>query len=280
MKLVGKNIAIIGGTGTLGVALVEELLQNHSDINHLKIISRDEIKQLRMMNDYPESSVFSIEYLLGNIRDIDRMKEVLKEVDIVIHCAAIKHVEMAEKNPEECYKTNVIGTKNVVEACLINQVNKAVLISTDKINNPSGIYGKSKKQAEELFLEGEKNGKTSFEAVRLGNILGSRASVLEMFNKQKLKGKIKLTHPEATRFFISPKDAARFVLNSICSSDDKCIYIPKMYSLKIKDLAMKIAPECEIEITGLRPGDKLHEELNGICSNNQSVIRDVDFFLN
>lgn len=262
--LAGKNIIILGGTGTLGKALARHLVKEFSDIQCLTIFSRDEVKQLEMMEEFAKSP-FEINYLLGDIRDKSRLTEVVKGQEIVIHAAAIKHIVMAEKNPEECYKTNVLGTQNVIAACKANKVEKAVLISTDKAVNPIGVYGESKEEAEKLFLEADSN--TIFSIVRLGNIVGSRGSVWEVFSKQKETGILKVTHPEATRFYIGQKEAAYFVLSELMNENSQQLSSPKMNAFRILDLAKSIAPECEIEFIGLRKGDKLHEELNGVSSD-------------
>lgn len=258
------RIVILGGTGTVGRAIVKHLVAENFATSIL-IYSRDEIKQLEMMDDFPGSKFPNLDFKLGDVRDIDRLIDVLEKGDFVIHAAAIKHVVMAEKNPEECYKTNVIGTENVIKACEEKSVERAVLISTDKAENPIGVYGKSKLKAEKLFL-GKLSNNTSFGIVRLGNIVGARGSVFEAFEKQKESGVIKVTHPEATRFCISQEDAASCIIRSLESKEEE-ISSPEMNTFQVLELAKSIAPECEIEIIGLRPGDKLHEEMNGITSS-------------
>lgn len=261
----GKNIAILGGSGTLGKALIRQLSVQSDKPEKVIIFSRDEIKQLEMMDEFDGKEFSNIEYHLGDVRDRERLVEVLKEVHFVIHAAALKHVVMAENNPGECWKTNVEGTRNVIEACLINGVEKALLISTDKANNPIGVYGKSKAEAEKMFEETKDL--TSFGILRLGNIIGARGSVFEAFERQRKTGVIKVTHPNATRFCISKEDASKFVLETL-ASEGGGIHVPEMKSISIVELAREIAPECRIEIIGLRPGDRLHEELNGISSSS------------
>lgn len=256
----GKNIAILGGTGTVGRALVHYLSTQSTYVSKVLIFSRDEIKQLEMMEDFPEGGNPRIEYRLGDVRDQGRLNEVLQGYDYVVHAAAIKHVVMAEKNPSECRKTNVSGAQNVIRACLQNHVEQAVLISSDKAYNPIGVYGKSKLEAEGYWLGA--NGMTKFNVVRLGNIVGARGSVFEIFKKQRKTGVLKVTHPDATRFCISQPEAAEFIFNAL-HGEGGDISIPTMNSFRVMDLAREIAPECEIEIVGLRPGDKLHEELDG-----------------
>lgn len=262
----GKNIAILGGTGTVGRALVHYLSAQSIHVGKVLIFSRDEIKQLEMMEDFPEGGNPRIEYRLGDVRDRERLNEVLEGYDYVVHAAAIKHVVMAEKNPSECRKTNVSGTQNVIRACVQNHVEHAVLISSDKAYNPIGVYGKSKLEAEGHWLGA--NGMTKFNVVRLGNIVGARGSVFEKFEKQRKTGILKVTHPDATRFCISQAEAAEFILNAL-HGEGGDISIPTMDSFRVMDLAKEIAPECEIEIIGLRPGDKLHEELEGLGDSLQ-----------
>ncbi|MEQ9405270.1 MAG: polysaccharide biosynthesis protein [Cyclobacteriaceae bacterium] len=267
-ELAGKKLVILGGTGSLGQALVRQIIASYSDIGELMIISRDEVKQLRMMDEFSEEEYPFMNYLLGDVRDKQRLIELLKGKDLVIHAAAIKHVVIAEKNPSECKKTNVEGTRNVVLACLEQGVKKALLISTDKAVNPISVYGRSKQVAEQIFLTGNSKSESEFGVIRLGNILGSRGSVFELFKEQKSQGLMKVTHQDATRFYITPEDASDFVLNSLIEIDTNTIKSPKMKAFRVLDLAKSVAPDCRIEIVGLRPGDKLHEELEGKSSED------------
>lgn len=263
----GKNIAILGGTGTVGRAIIQYLLSNLIPVGKIIIYSRDEIKQLEMMDEYSQHESMRLEYRIGDVRDLERLEEVLEDVDFVIHAAALKHVVMAENNPSECWKTNVEGTKNVIESCIRNQVDKSLLISTDKAINPIGVYGKSKLEAENNFLNVNSTG-TEFHVIRLGNIIGARGSVFEAFERQKKTGVIKVTHPEATRFCISKERAAEHILDMF-RENAPTISTPQMDSFNVLDLAKQVGPECKIEIVGLRPGDKLHEEIEGIYSNDK-----------
>ena len=259
------RIVILGGTGTLGRAIVSHLVEKNS-LKSILIYSRDEIKQLEMMDDFPDSKFPNLDFKLGDVRDLSRLSEILKKGDLVIHAAAIKHVVMAEKNPEECHKTNVLGTENVVKACEHSGVDRVVLISTDKAESPIGVYGQSKLKAEEIFAKANEEATGRYGTVRLGNIVGARGSVFEAFEKQRASGVIKVTHPEATRFCISQKDAAKSVMDAL-ENNQKALFIPEMKNFKVVDLAREIAPECRIEIIGLRPGDKIHEKLNDVDSN-------------
>ena len=264
------SIAILGGTGTLGRSIVKELLINNPE-SAILIFSRDEIKQLEMMDDFPQSKFPNLQFKLGDVRDLTRLNEVLQGVKFVIHAAAIKHVVMAEMNPTECHKTNVVGTENVVKTCELNAVDRAILVSTDKAENPAGVYGHSKLKAEEIFSKANRMSPGRFGVVRLGNIVGARGSVFEKFEKQRKSGVIKVTHPEATRFCISQEDAAQWVLDAIENTTND-ILTPPMKNFKVVDLARQIAPECKIEFIGLRPGDKLHEELSNSETNPLTIL--------
>lgn len=261
----GKNIAILGGSGTLGRALIRELVE--TEVSRILVFSRDEIKQLEMMEEFPSEIFPMLDYKLGDVRDLQRLKEILEGMNFVIHAAAIKHVVMAEKNPGECFKTNVMGTRNVIEACNSNNVSRAILISTDKAVNPIGVYGRSKQEAEKNWLNTNEASPVRFKVVRLGNIIGARGSVFQAFEKQRESGVIKVTHPDATRFCIAQEEAAHFIMNAV-SSETSSVLTPDMRAFRVIDLARKIAPECKIEIVGLRPGDKLHEEVGGVSSSS------------
>jgi len=263
-ELKGKIIAITGGTGTIGRSCVQHIYERYPDAKRIVIFSRDEMKQLEMMEEYPEDGPIPISYHLGDVRDVDRMRHVFAGVDCLIHAAAIKHVVMAEKNPEECFKTNEQGTANVIEVCKKNEISQAILISTDKANKPIGVYGVSKQRAERLFLAED----DCFRVIRLGNVVGARGSVFEVFEKQRRTGVLKVTHPDATRFYIPKEKAAEAILAGLLIPGSQRLFTPPMKSIRIVDLARQIAPECEVIYTGLRPGDKLHEEINGVSSED------------
>ena len=246
-----KQITITGGTGTLGRAIAKLLWHHYSGVR-IRIISRDEIKQLEMREEFARFE--NSEFLLGDVRDRQRMYELIKHSDLVIHAAALKHVVIAEQNPTEYWKTNVEGTENVREACLVAGVEKAVLISSDKAFDPMGVYGKTKLEAERVWTAGNWNNVV----VRLGNIIASRGSVWELFERQRATGVLKVTHPDATRYVISQEEAAQFAVDALLEKSEKLL-IPKMASIIILDLAKSICPDCEIEFIGLRPGEKLHE---------------------
>lgn len=252
------NILIVGGTGTLGRNLAQRLLGANSK-QEISIYSRDEVKQLEMMQDFPSEKYPNLGFMLGDIRDKERLHEACGQKDIVINAAAVKHVVMAEKNPDECYKTNVIGTKNLVETCNENHVGKCLLISTDKAIEPSSVYGKSKKEAEDLIIDANEKLKGKFSIVRFGNILGSRASVSEIFKKMARSGRLTITDSKATRFGINIGEAVDFLVEKTTKMNGGEVFTPQMKAFRVIDLAQVIAPGNFLDIVGLRPGDKLHE---------------------
>lgn len=252
-----KKILITGGTGSLGNALVEKICTEYKPAK-LIIFSRDEYKQKLMDEKY---NYDCLRFFLGNVRNVTRLKEVCRDVDIVIHAAALKQIPALEYNPTEAIKTNVDGTVNVVEACIANNVKKAILISTDKAVNPINLYGATKLCAEKVFLAANSFNKTKFSIVRYGNVLNSRGSVVEHFLKLKEKG-IKvfpITDVEMTRFWLTLEDAAELVISSL--SNGELLTIPKIPSMKIIDIAKAIEPNCHFRITGVRSGEKIHESL-------------------
>ncbi len=257
--MINKNrFLIIGGTGTLGKSLAKRLLEKDANC-YVLIYSRDEVKQLEMMREFGEINYPNLKYMIGDVRDLQRLTEACKQRTIVINAAALKHVVIAEQNPIECHKTNVEGTKNVIKACLENDVKKCILISTDKAVDPIGVYGKSKKDAEDLFLRVQQKEMTAFSIIRFGNIIGSRGSVSEVFKEMVKAGKLSVTDKEATRFGITVQCALDFLIERISTMKGGEIFTPVMRAFKVVDLARVIGGGCEIEVLGLRPGDKLHE---------------------
>jgi len=256
----GKNILITGGTGSFGKKYTQILLKNYKP-NKIIIFSRDELKQYEMAQDFNESCM---RYFIGDVRDADRLKKAMKDVDFVIHAAALKHVPIAEYNPMECIKTNINGAQNVIDAAIENKVSKVIALSTDKAANPVNLYGATKLASDKLFvaannLVGEQE--TSFAVVRYGNVVGSRGSVVPFFRKLIQEGakKIPITDNKMTRFFITLEDGVNFVLKNFDRMQGGEIFIPKIASMKIVDMANAIAPNLEHEIVGIRPGEKLHE---------------------
>ena len=255
-----QSIFITGGTGTLGQAFVKKVLTEYPNVKEITIYSRDEMKQYDFRRKYPSASFPQIKWIIGDIRDAERINDKMKGADIVIHAAAMKHIPICEENPEECLKTNVEGTKNVIHAALENSVKKTVLASTDKAVDPISIYGNSKQAAEKLFLNaGNENCK--FAIVRLGNIWGSRGSVVPLFKEMAKSGVIPITHLEMTRFFCTEEQSVDSLIYTLQSIQGGEIVIPKMEAKKIVDIADEVAPGCKHNVIGLRGFEKIGERL-------------------
>ena len=270
-----KTILITGGTGSFGKALLKYLLINHKDIKKIIIFSRDELKQFEMLEKFSEKKYPNIRFFLGDIRDIDRLNRAMEEVDYVIHAAALKQVPAAEYNPFEVIKTNVIGAQNIIEACLNSNVKKVIALSTDKACAPINLYGATKLCSDKLFISannitGKRN--LSFSVVRYGNVMGSRGSVIPEFFKQKKSGSINITNKNMTRFSITMQESIDLVLWALKNSIGGEIFVPKIPSYKILDLAKAVAPAAKINIVGLRPGEKIHEELITDNESNYAII--------
>ena len=256
----GKNILITGGTGSFGKKYTKILLKNYKP-NKIIIFSRDELKQYEMAQDFNDSCM---RYFIGDVRDAERLKKAMKSVDFVIHAAALKHVPIAEYNPMECIKTNINGAQNVIDAAIENNVSKVIALSTDKAANPVNLYGATKLASDKLFiaannLVGEQD--TSFAVVRYGNVVGSRGSVVPFFRKLINEGakELPITDEKMTRFFITLEDGVNFVLKNFERMQGGEIFIPKIASMKITDMAYAIAPNLPHKNIGIRPGEKLHE---------------------
>jgi UDP-N-acetylglucosamine 4,6-dehydratase len=267
-----KSILITGGTGSFGKGLVKYLIKNYTGFKKIIIFSRDELKQFEMATTFSEKKYPFIRYFIGDVRDLDRLKRALEEVDYVIHAAALKQVEAAEYNPFEAIKTNVIGAQNVIEACLdAPNVKKIIALSTDKAVSPVNLYGATKLCSDKLFVSANNmvgRKKKIFSVVRYGNVMGSRGSVIPEFIKQKKTGIIKITDPEMTRFNITITDSIKLVLHALDKSRGGEIFVPKIPSYKITTLAKAISDKAKINIIGIRPGEKIHEEL---ISDNEAV---------
>ena len=267
-----KSLLITGGTGTFGKGFLNHLIKNFKGFKKIIIFSRDELKQFEMANTFSEKKYPFIRYFIGDVRDLDRLKRALEEVDYVIHAAALKQVEAAEYNPFEVIKTNIIGAQNVIEACLdSSSVKKIVALSTDKAVSPVNLYGATKLCAEKLFVSannivGKKN--KIFSVVRYGNVMESRGSVIPEFIKQKKNGIIKITDPEMTRFNITLSESVKLVIYALNKSIGGEIFVPKIPSYKLTTLAKTIADGVKINIIGIRPGEKIHEEL---ISKSESI---------
>jgi UDP-N-acetylglucosamine 4,6-dehydratase/5-epimerase len=259
----GKTILITGGTGSFGKKCTEIIFKKYEPVK-LIIFSRDELKQLEMSQIFSEKEYPPIRYFLGDVRDINRLYRAFDGVDYVIHAAALKQVPAAERNPFEAIKTNVIGAENIINAAVDRDVKKVVALSTDKAANPVNLYGATKLCSDKLFVSGNSYSgrhRTKFSVVRYGNVIGSRGSVIPLFEKMKEKGILPITDPRMTRFWITLEQATNFVLKSLSISDGGELFVPKMPSMNIMDLAKAIAPDCKHEIVGMRPGEKLHEVL-------------------
>jgi UDP-N-acetylglucosamine 4,6-dehydratase len=256
----GKNILITGGTGSFGKKYTEILLKNYKP-NKIIIYSRDELKQFEMAQKFNDKCM---RYFIGDVRDKERLKKAMEDVDIVIHAAALKQVPAAEYNPMEAVKTNINGAENVIDAAIDREVEKVIALSTDKAAAPINLYGATKLASDKLFIAANNlvgKRKTRFSVVRYGNVIGSRGSVVPFFMNLIKKGEktLPITHPEMTRFLITLEQGVKFVLKNFERMQGGEIFVPKIPSMKIVDLAKALCPECELKIVGIRPGEKLHE---------------------
>jgi len=264
LDLKQKNILITGGTGSLGKALTKRILEKYPNINKLIIFSRDEQKQFQMSQEFPEKKYPQIRYLLGDVRDQERLIRAFNGIDIVIHAAAMKHVHLAEYNPDECIKTNIGGAQNVIHAALQTKVSNVVALSTDKACAPINLYGATKLTSDKLFVAANNIKGTNpikFSVVRYGNVMGSNGSVIPFFMKKSKTGVLPITDKNMTRFNISLQGGVDMVMHAIEHAWGGEIFIPKIPSYRILDVAKAVAPDCQIEIVGIRPGEKIHEEM-------------------
>jgi UDP-N-acetylglucosamine 4,6-dehydratase len=264
LDLNGKSILITGGTGSLGKHLTKNILERYPHIRRLVIFSRDEQKQFEMAQTYSTAKYPAIRYFIGDVRDSHRLEKAFKDVDYIIHTAAMKHVPIAEYNPMECVKTNVLGAENVINAALSTNVKNVVSLSTDKAAAPINLYGATKLCSDKLFVAANNiKGKqdVKFSVVRYGNVMGSNGSVIPFFLKKKKEGVLPITDPSMTRFNISLQEGVELVLYALEKAWGGEIFVPKIPSYKITDVATAIAPDCKQEIVGIRPGEKIHEEM-------------------
>lgn len=271
-----KSILITGGTGSFGQSFLDHLIKNFKGFKKIIIFSRDELKQFDMQQKFNSKKFPFLRYFLGDIRDKDRIKLALEDVDIVIHAAALKQVTASEYNPFETIKTNIIGSQNIIEGSLDSNVSKVVALSTDKAVAPVNLYGATKLCAEKLFVSANNmvgNRNLSFSVVRYGNVMGSRGSVIPVFLKQKKEGILNITDKKMTRFNITMDQSISLVLDAIKHSVGGEIFIPKIPSIKITDLAKAISKNSKIKFIGVRPGEKIHEEL--ISSNEMNNVRNL-----
>ena len=258
-----KVILITGGTGSFGKQFLATVLNNYSP-KKLIVFSRDELKQFDMRQQFNEQEYPCLRYFIGDVRDRDRLYRAMDGVDIVIHAAALKQVPTAEYNPIEVIRTNVLGGANLIDAAIDRNVQKVIALSTDKAANPINLYGATKLCSDKLFVAA--NGYsghhgTRFSVVRYGNVMGSRGSVIPFFQQMRSTGALPITHPQMTRFWITLEQAVKFVLKCLGRMRGGEIFVPKIPSMSIVDLAKAIAPECRLDIVGVRPGEKLHETM-------------------
>lgn len=264
LDLNGKSILITGGTGSLGKHLTKNILTRFPQVKRLVIFSRDEQKQFEMAQEYPNSKYPAIRYFIGDVRDFDRLKKAFKDIEIVIHAAAMKHVPIAEYNPMECVKTNVLGAENVINAALDTDVKNVVALSTDKAAAPINLYGATKLCSDKLFVAANNirgHHDIRFSVVRYGNVMGSNGSVIPFFMKKRKEGILPITDPNMTRFNISLQGGVDMVLHAIETAWGGEIFVPKIPSYKITDVATAVGPNCKQEVVGIRPGEKVHEEM-------------------
>jgi UDP-N-acetylglucosamine 4,6-dehydratase/5-epimerase len=262
MSLSNQSILVTGGTGSFGKAFAKTVLEKYNP-KRLIIFSRDELKQHEMRrNDGFDDK--RLRYFIGDVRDRSRLHRAMRDVDIVVHAAALKHVPACEYNPFEAVQTNILGAQNIIDAAIDADVKRVLALSTDKAVNPANLYGATKLVAEKIFVQGNAySGKegTRFSCVRYGNVVGSRGSVIPLFNEQKKSGTVTITDDRMTRFWLTLDQGVAFVLNCIEKMRGGEVFIPKIPSMKIIDLKEAVASECETRVIGIRPGEKLHESL-------------------
>ena len=259
--LTGKNILITGGTGSFGKKCTAIILKRYKP-NRLIIYSRDELKQFEMAQDFPDTKYDCMRYFIGDVRDKERLNRAFRNVDYVIHAAAIKQVPAAEYNPFEAVKTNILGAQNIINVAIDHGVKKVIALSTDKAANPVNLYGATKLCSDKLFIAGNSyvgQEHSIFGVVRYGNVAGSRGSVIPFFLKCRKTGVLPITDPRMTRFWITLEQGVNIVLSRLETMVGGELFVPKLPSMNIMDLAKVIAPECKTEVIGIRPGEKLHE---------------------
>ena len=284
-----KSILITGGTGSFGQEFIATILEKY-EINRIVIYSRDELKQFEMQQKFNNNKI--LRFFIGDVRDVDRLTEAMRGIDIVIHGAALKQVPAAEYNPMECIKTNIHGAENVIKAALQNDVDRVIALSTDKAANPINLYGATKLASDKLFVAANNmsGGRTKFSVVRYGNVVGARGSVVPLFEKLISEGSTQLpvTHKDMTRFWITLQEGVDFVLKGLDRMQGGEIFVPKIPSVRIVDLVKAMAPKATIKFIGIRPGEKLHEIM---CPKDDShltiefndhyvITPSINFFLN
>jgi len=275
--LEGSSVLVTGGTGSFGSAFIAQLLREHNP-SRVVIFSRDELKQYEMRQRLPADDQDRIRFFLGDIRDLERLSMAMRGIDYVVHAAALKQVDTAEYNPMEFVKTNILGSENVIQAAIANEVKKVVALSTDKASSPVNLYGATKLTADKLFISSNhyvEAGGTRFAVVRYGNVMGSRGSVIPFFRDKAARGEpLPITDARMTRFWITLNQAVQFVVDSFDDMSGGELYVPRIPSMKIVDLATAIAPDAELVEIGVRPGEKLHEEMIAVADAPRTVRRD------
>jgi UDP-N-acetylglucosamine 4,6-dehydratase len=260
----GKRILVTGGTGSFGKKFIDTIFKKYPDVKRVVVYSRDELKQYEMAQLYPNKDYPQLRFFIGDVRDGERLKRACEGIDIIVHAAALKHVPIAEYNPIECINTNINGAENVVNAALDCGVKNVVALSTDKACAPINLYGATKLCSDKLFIAAN-NMKGSrdlkFSVVRYGNVLGSRGSVVPFFMEKRKSGSLPITHEGMTRFNITLEEGVDMVMYAIENSWGGELFVPKIPSYKILDVAKAVAPDCKTEVVGIRPGEKLHEEM-------------------
>ena len=269
-----KSVLITGGTGSFGKMFTKLIFEKFPNVRRLVILSRDEQKHYQMSLEYPENKYPAIRFFIGDVRDESRLISAFEGIDVVIHAAAMKHVHIAEFNPMECVKTNVLGAENVINAALKCGVKKVVALSTDKAAAPINLYGATKLASDKLFIAANNirgSRDISFSVVRYGNVMGSNGSVMPFFLNKRKDGVLPITDKSMTRFNISLEDGCEMVFNAIDQAWGGEIFVPKIPSYKITDVATAIAPDCRQEVVGIRPGEKLHEEMITVSDSFNTV---------
>ncbi len=268
----GKSVLVTGATGSFGKRFVRALLEKHNP-KRIVVFSRDELKQFEMQQSV---NAPNMRYFLGDVRDKERLHRALDGVDTVIHAAAMKQVPASEYNPMEAIKTNIIGAENVINTCIDQGVKHVIALSTDKAANPANLYGATKLCSDKLFVAANvlsRRHRTRFSVVRYGNVIGSRGSVIPFFMKMRQSGCLPITDPRMTRFWITLDQGVKFVIDCLERMHGGEIFVPKIPSMNIMDIAKVVAPECETEVVGIRPGEKLHE----IMITSDDAINAVEF---
>ena len=277
----GKAVLVTGGTGSFGKKFVETVLRDHEP-SRVVVLSRDELKQFEMKRDPRFAGDPRLRFFIGDVRDKERLRQAFNRIDVVIHAAALKQVPACEYNPFEAVKTNIVGAENIIDVAITSGVERVVALSTDKACNPVNLYGATKLCSDKLFVAGNNyagSDDTRFSVVRYGNVVGSRGSVVPFFIQKRPSGTLPITHPDMTRFWITLRHGVEFVIDSLARMKGGEIFVPKIPSMRIVDLAKTIGPECEHEVVGIRPGEKLHEVMISVDDARNTVEHEDHFVI-